>query len=347
MLRPKIPATVVTGFLGAGKTSLIRHLLQTARGRRVALVVNEFGDVGVDGELLRACGIEGCGDGDIVELANGCLCCTLADDFLPTVQALIDRPDPPEHIVIETSGLALPQPLVRAFAWPEVRSRVTVDGIVTVVDADAVADGRFADDPEAVEAARRADPALDHESPLDELFGDQLVAADLVVVNKCDLIAEPVLEDVLRQVRTRIRSTAVKPLAVAHGKVDASILLGLGVGAEDDPDARRGHIEDGDDHDHDDFESFTVLAGAVDPGLLADRIADVARTHDVLRVKGFGSVEGRAMRLVVQGVGDRVATHYDRPWRGGEDHRTRLVVIGMAGTDRAAVAAALGGRCIS
>ncbi|MCY4504073.1 MAG: cobalamin biosynthesis protein CobW, partial [Alphaproteobacteria bacterium] len=138
MLKPKIPATVVTGFLGAGKTSLVRHLLENAAGRRLAIVVNEFGDLGIDGDLLRACGIEGCEDEDIVELANGCICCTVADDFLPTMQALLDRPDPPDHIVIETSGLALPKPLVQAFAWPEVRSRTTVDGVVAVVDAAAV-----------------------------------------------------------------------------------------------------------------------------------------------------------------------------------------------------------------
>ena len=217
MLKPKIPATVVTGFLGAGKTSLVRHLLENAGGRRLAVVVNEFGDLGIDGELLRACGIEGCGDEDIVELANGCICCTVADDFLPTMQALLDRPDPPDHIVIETSGLALPKPLVQAFAWPEVRSRTTVDGVVAVVDAAAVAAGRFAADPEAVDAARRADPALDHDAPLEELFEDQLAAADLVVVNKRDLLDAPAWEGVLEEVRAGLRSPAVKAVGATGG----------------------------------------------------------------------------------------------------------------------------------
>ena len=114
----KIPATIVTGFLGAGKTTLIRHLLENAGGRRLALIINEFGDVGVDGEILRACGIESCPEENIVELANGCLCCTVADDFVPAIEALLARAAPPEHIIIETSGLALPKPLVKAFDWP-------------------------------------------------------------------------------------------------------------------------------------------------------------------------------------------------------------------------------------
>ncbi|HEY7644613.1 MAG TPA: cobalamin biosynthesis protein CobW, partial [Hyphomicrobiales bacterium] len=186
----RIPATIITGFLGAGKTTLIRHLLQHSGGRRIALVVNEFGDVGVDRSLLADCGDEACKPDDIIELANGCICCTVADDFIPTMEKLIARDPAPDHIVIETSGLALPQPLVRAFNWPEVRARVTVDGVVTVIDARAVADGRFAADENAVAAQRAADDKLDHESPLHELFEDQLACADLIILNKSDLVED-------------------------------------------------------------------------------------------------------------------------------------------------------------
>ncbi len=185
----RIPATIVTGFLGAGKTSLVRHLLSAASGHRLAIIVNEFGELGIDRDLLLGCGDETCRDDDIVELANGCLCCTVADDFLPTLTRLIERDEPPGHIVVETSGLALPKPLVQAFAWPEIRTRMTVDGVVTVIDAAAVAAGRFADDPEAVARQRGADPAIDHDNPLDEVFSDQLACADLVILNKTDLVS--------------------------------------------------------------------------------------------------------------------------------------------------------------
>ena len=202
----KIPATVVTGFLGAGKTTLIRHMLENAKGRRIALIINEFGDVGVDGEILKGCGDALCREEDVIELANGCICCTVADDFVPTMRKLLDRPDPPQHIVIETSGLALPQPLVRAFNWPEIKSRVTVDGVVTVVDAKALAEGRFADDEAAVQAQRAADPNLDHENPIEELFEDQLNCADMVIVNKTDLLGASEHDQVTGDLKTRVRS---------------------------------------------------------------------------------------------------------------------------------------------
>ena len=342
--RRKVPATVITGFLGAGKTSLLRHLIETANGRRLALVINEFGELGVDRELLAGCGVSGCTEDDIVELTNGCICCTVADDFLPTIEALLARSPPPEHIVIETSGLALPKPLVKAFGWPEVRTRVTVDGVVVVIDAAAVADGRFAADPEAVAAQRAADPALDHESPLEEVFEDQLSCADLVLLNKTDLLDAQSLARVREGVRARL-VRAVKVVETAHGAVDAEVLLGLGAAAEDDLAARPSrHDEIGDDHDHDDFESFTLTLGPIaDPGALQARIVAAIEAHDILRIKGFIDVPGKQMRHVVQAVGARVQRYYDRPWRGGEARLSRLVVIGERGLDRAAIAAALGG----
>jgi len=185
----RIPATIITGFLGAGKTTLIRHILATAGGRRLALLINEFGDVGVDGEILKACGDPVCAADSIIELANGCICCTVADDFLPAIERLLALDPPPDHIVIETSGLALPKPLVKAFDWPQVRARLTVDGVIAVVDGAAVADGRFADDPARLARQRAADRSIDHDNPLEEVFEDQLLCADLVILNKTDLIA--------------------------------------------------------------------------------------------------------------------------------------------------------------
>ena len=184
----KIPATVITGFLGSGKTTLIRNMIENANGKRLALIINEFGDLGVDGGILKGCGIEACKDEDIIELNNGCICCTVADDFLPAMAKLLERGQAIDHIIIETSGLALPQPLVAAFNWPEVKARVTVDGVVTVVDAAAVADGRFANDHDAVDAQRAADDSLDHDNPIEELFEDQITAADLIILSKADLL---------------------------------------------------------------------------------------------------------------------------------------------------------------
>jgi cobalamin biosynthesis protein CobW len=337
----RVPTTVITGFLGAGKTTLIRHLLQNAGGRRLALIINEFGDVGVDGELVKGCNDEACPENDIVELANGCICCTVADDFLPTMQKLLDRPNPPEHIIIETSGLALPKPLVKAFQWPDIRARATVDGVIALIDADAVAAGRFATDEAALAAARVADPSLDHDSPLEELFEDQLACADLVVLNKADLVDGETLAGVERTIDAETRS-GVRVVRASHGAVDVAVLLGLLAGAEDDLEARPSHHDDDADHDHDDFDSFVVTGGAVtDPAPLLAAVGEAIAAHDILRVKGFVAVEGKPARLLVQAVGPRVQHHFDRAWVSGETPRTQLVVIGQKGLDREAIEAAL------
>ena len=336
----RVPCTIVTGFLGAGKTTLIRHVLANAQGRRLAVIVNEFGDVGIDGEILKGCGNEACPEENIVELANGCLCCTVADEFVPALDAILAR-DGVEHIVIETSGLALPKPLVQAFHWPAIKSRVTVDGVVVVVDGAALASGRVADDLDALARQRAADSALAHDDPVEEVFDDQIACADLVVLNKRDLIdaagiakAQAVIAGVLPR--------SVKVITVADGKVDQALLLGLGVGTEDDIANRRTRHDDEPEHDHDDFDSFVVPVGEItDPSALAARVTALAGNFDVLRVKGFAAVAGKPLRLLVQAVGPRVTHQYDRPWAAAEPRDGRLVVIGLKGLDRAAVTRAL------
>ncbi|MEM7211747.1 MAG: cobalamin biosynthesis protein CobW [Pseudomonadota bacterium] len=356
----KIPATVITGFLGAGKTTLIRNLLAKADGRRIALIVNEFGDIGVDGDVLKGCGDAACAEEDIVELSNGCICCTVADDFVPTIETLINRADPPEHIVIETSGLALPQPLVRAFNWPEIRTRVTVDGVVTVVDGPATAAGQFAHDLDAIERQRAADGELDHETPLSELFEDQLACADMVVLSKSDVMAGTEVDEVLKSLCEQTRSGVSFVKSSAAG-LAPDVLLGLGVGAEDDLEARHevhhhhhhddehddhhDHEEGHDDHEHahghDEFESFVVdLGEIVDANAFAEHLAEVIRAHNILRLKGFVAVSGKPMRMVVQAVGPRIDTYFDRPF-GQDIRQTRLVVIGLHGLDREAIEAAI------
>ena len=338
----KIPVTIVTGFLGAGKTTLIRHVIENAGNRRLALIVNEFGDVGVDGAVLRACGVDNCPEEAIVELANGCLCCTVADDFLPAIEALISHERRPEHIIVETSGLALPKPLIKAFDWPEVRAKLTVDGVVAVVDGRAVADGRFADDPDAVLKQREEDQSVDHDNPLEEVYEDQLLAADLVVLNKADLMDAATAARVATEIAGAI-PRAVKVVETREGRIDPAVLLGLAAAAEDDLANRPSHHDAEPEHDHDDFDTFVVDIGAVaDPDALVARLAKVAEDHDVLRIKGFVEVEKKPVRLLVQGVGTRFRHQFDRPWAAGEPRASRLVVIGEKGIDRAAITAAIG-----
>ena len=341
----KIPTTVITGFLGAGKTTLVRHLLAHApKGKRIALIINEFGDLGVDKDILAGCGDETCREEDMVELSNGCICCTVADEFIPTMQALLARPDKFDHIIIETSGLALPQPLIRAFNWPEIKAQVTIDGIVTVADAAALAEGRFASDEAAVDAQRRQDEMLDHETPLGELFEDQLSVADLVVINKADLLDTAMLDKVEANIRAELRP-GVGILRASNGHVDITALLGLGMGSEDDIANRPSHHElehGGQTHEHDDFDSFSIrLPSIAGKDEFLAIVETTIRDHDVLRLKGFAAVPGAAARLAIQAVGPRVTAYFDRPWKDGEARDTALVVIGESPLDRAAITESL------
>ncbi len=337
----RIPATIVTGFLGAGKTTLLRKLAANAKGKRIAFVINEFGELGMDRELLLGCAEEGCAPGDVIELANGCICCTVADDFLPAIEKLLDLPEPPDHIVIETSGLALPKPLVQAFNWPGIKTRTTVDGVVTLIDGPAMAAGQFAEDEAALEAQRRADPNLDHDNPIEEVFTDQLACADLVVLTKTDALDMVDRARLEAELTAKLRAGA-KLVGAAHGEIPPEVLIGLDAHAEDDLATRPSHADEEGEHDHDDFDSRALKLGEIaDPAAFAAKLEAAIAKHDVLRAKGFLSVPGKPMRLAVQAVGPRIERYFDRPWTADEPRASRLVVIGRKGLDFDAIQAAL------
>ncbi|HHG8575695.1 TPA: cobalamin biosynthesis protein CobW [Pseudomonas aeruginosa] len=337
----KLPVTIVTGFLGAGKTTLLRHMLDNAEGRRIAVIVNEFGELGIDGEILKQCSI-GCSEeeaqGRVFELANGCLCCTVQEEFFPVMRELVARRGDLDQILIETSGLALPKPLVQAFQWPEIRNACTVDAVITVVDSPAVAAGTFAAHPEQVDQQRRQDPNLDHESPLHELFEDQLASADLVILNKADQLDAEALARVRAEIAGELPA-AVKIVEASRGELPLPVLLGLNAEAELHIDGRPTHHdhEGHEDHDHDEFDSFHVDLPEVEEAALLEALGELVERHDILRIKGFAAIPGKPMRLLVQGVGKRFDRHFDRKWLVDEVRSTRLVVIGQE-LDQAAIA---------
>ncbi|MFW4925180.1 cobalamin biosynthesis protein CobW [Pseudomonas aeruginosa] len=337
----KLPVTIVTGFLGAGKTTLLRHMLDNAEGRRIAVIVNEFGELGIDGEILKQCSI-GCSEeeaqGRVFELANGCLCCTVQEEFFPVMRELVARRGDLDQILIETSGLALPKPLVQAFQWPEIRDACTVDAVITVVDSPAVAAGTFAAHPEQVDQQRRQDPNLDHESPLHELFEDQLASADLVILNKADQLDAEALARVRAEIAGELPA-AVKIVEASRGELPLPVLLGLNAEAELHIDGRPTHHdhEGHEDHDHDEFDSFHVDLPEVEEAALLEALGELVERHDILRIKGFAAIPGKPMRLLVQGVGKRFDRHFDRKWLADEVRSTRLVVIGQE-LDQAAIA---------
>ena len=328
----KIPVTVISGFLGAGKTTLVRHLLQNNQGRRIAVLVNEFGEVGIDGELLRSCQVcdtEAEANNNIVELTNGCLCCTVQEEFYPTMQELLTRKEQLDCIVIETSGLALPKPLIQAFRWQEIRNHTTVDGVVTVVDAQALANGTLVGDLTALEAQRSDDPNLDHETPIEELFEDQLACADLVLLTKTDVIGATNLTQVKDWLEQQLR-TGIKVLTCQQGKINPEVLLGFNAAVEDDLSSRPSHHDTEEDHDHDDeIDSVELtIEQPVNPQSLINQLKNLVKELEIYRIKGFVNVANKPMRMVLQGVGDRFDHFYDRLWQEDEPRKTKLVLIG-------------------
>ncbi len=304
----KIPVTILTGFLGAGKTTLIRNLILKNKSKKLAVIINEFGDLGVDGEIVKQCSDETCPEENILELANGCICCTVADDFIPTMKSLLEGQYIPEHILIETSGLALPKPLLKAFEWPEIRSRLTVDSVLAVVDAEAVVNGIFAPQMSNELEEKQNQTYVEHETPLSEVFEDQINCSDVVLLTKPDLV-----ENISDARNTIIKEMElnVPILEVQNGDIGADVILGVNAAAETDLDNRRSHHDGFDDHEHDDFDTFSISVPKIlDIEKFKIVLETLIQKNDILRIKGFLRVESKPLNLLVQGVGKRLSVNF-------------------------------------
>jgi len=361
----KIPVTIVTGFLGSGKTTLICGLLKKSPDKRLAVLVNEFGEVSVDGALLRTAG-ESCGV-EIHDLPNGCICCTIKDDFLPTMKQLQARKHEIDHVLIETSGLALPTPVMRALAWPEIRNDFQLDAVLTVVDAPQLLEGDL-EMGKPIPGSEGAD-LPEHLGSVDSILHQQLENADVVVLNKIDDLSEEALmkaEELVRQKAPKIRFLEM----AYHAELDTRLCMGLSLHDQPLPPAAHDHghhghhhgpvqhmpleldrpLEDQEQfdghahsglnahehgehshqhfHDHDTgWQSFVLHCHKPqDAELVKTAVREVTMAQPILRAKGFTAVEGKHHRLVVQAVRTRVQTYFEQ--EHSHDTESSLVFIG-------------------
>ncbi len=373
----KIPATVVTGFLGSGKTTLLSNIIKQANGKRIAVIVNEFGELDIDADLLRSCPLDcvdqagnqaheyvadtpsdkqtatAIPDDGIYELANGCICCTVEEEFLPVMKRLLERRDDIDHILIETSGLALPKPLIQAFNWPQIKQHCTVDSVITIVDGAAVADGRIAHNPAQLEQQRSTDDTLKslptHGTSLQELFEDQLRAADMIIISKADLVNEQQLETIRTRLEQHVKPQ-IKVLQVSNAEINSELIIGLEFASENNIEALHTHHDHHHQHDenhhhaHEDYNAVCITLGEVDADKLLEIIDQLIATHTIFRVKGFLALPDKPMRQLLQGVGERIEQYFDRPWRNDEPRQSRIVMIGkdlVAGELQSALQAAV------
>jgi G3E family GTPase len=324
MTTQPLPATILTGFLGSGKTTLLNYILTERHGHRIAVIENEFGEINIDSDLIVSA------DEEIFELTNGCVCCvgTARADLLRILGKLVERRDRIDHILVETSGLADPNPVAATFFVDEALARqVALDAIVTLVDAKHA--GSHLDDPSL--------------QGHDNQAVDQIVIADRIVLNKIDLVGETELAALERRVRGLNATAPI--LRSSHAKVELARILGIGAFNLSRTMAGQPGFLDDDDHQHDpSLDSVAiVLEASFDrerleaylKGLLA------ARGNDIFRLKGIVALAGDPRRWVLQGVHRLMELKPIDPW-GAERPASKLVFIGR-GLDRATLEAGLGG----
>ena len=324
MNKHKIPTTLVTGFLGSGKTTVLSNMLKQPSGKRIAVVVNVPLESGIDSEILRGTDLDSFDKVErlplgnrIYHLRNGCLCCAVQDDFSHMMWELAHRTDEIDHVFIETPGTELPVIFLKRLNSEVLAEKFTIDSVVTVADGPALSDGRY------TSASGRVSQKID--TSLQFLYQSQLDIADVVLISKTDLVI-PVLRKKLQDKLKALLSHSPDIINMQHGIVSSDLLYNRACNSEQRFEIDKVELDESEVSQG--FDSVMVKLGTVDSDLLVSRLQMLIHEQAVYRAKGFAELPNKMMRQVVQGVGSRIDRSYDRRWGVDEERSTRLQIIG-------------------
>ncbi len=326
-MKKKIPVIVVSGFLGSGKTTFLRYLLKESN-KKFGLIINEFGDVGIDGDLIKSC--DKCDESEddcVIELNNGCLCCTVQDDFVPSIKALFEFNPPIESIIIETSGLALPIPLIQALNWPEIRSSIYLDVVVGIVNGESMLNGSPINDLNKITKQYSETDKIDHNATIDELFEEQLEVSDIVLVSRSDILNDDQFDVVKHKIQGSLNSS-VPVLKSKNGKIDLNYLFDFNFKKEN----YKEFLTEGHDHNHVELVSDSIkLNYFLEKNDFEKEMSKILDELNILRIKGRIWIPNKSLPLQIQIVGKKINTWFeeapDNCWRPNDNAGLELVII--------------------
>jgi len=326
-MKKKIPVIVVSGFLGSGKTTFLRYLLKESN-KKFGLIINEFGDVGIDGDLIKSC--DKCDESEddcVIELNNGCLCCTVQDDFVPSIKALLEFNPPIESIIIETSGLALPIPLIQALNWPEIRSSIYLEVVVGILNGESMLNGSPINDLNKITKQYNETDKIDHNASIDELLEEQLEVSDIVLVSRSDILRDNQFELIKKNLQGKLNSST--PVLKSHnGQIDLNYLFDIDLKKE----TYKAYLTEEHEHNHVELFSDSIKSNYfLGKNEFEKEMSEIIEELNILRIKGRIWIPNKSLPLQIQIVGKKINTWFeespDECWKPIDSAGLELVII--------------------
>ena len=328
----KVPVIVVSGFLGSGKTTFLRYLINKSN-KKFGFLINEFGDVGIDGDLIKSC--SNCDesiDKKIIMLNNGCVCCTVQDDFIPSIKSLLGSSLEIDTIIVETSGLALPLPLLKALSWPEIKASIYLDLVVCIVNGEAMIDGSPINDLSLIKNQYKDTKVIEHNSSLDELFQEQLETSDVILISRADLLNQYQYKKVEDNIKLKINND-IPIMKCFNGEINLKYFFGSEIKKNIYKDSFENDKEENHNHSHPKIYSRLLKSSYfLNKKDFEKQMVVILEDLNILRIKGRVWIPSKNLPLQVQIVGKKINTWFEEApnncWRPNGDIGMELILIG-------------------